>query len=275
MASVEEQVKAIDNMLLNAYGTSYKFAAKSIVFVKVGHDFSPVEELLTAKNILSNLWSVLDHCSFALYSSFYGTPMPKVAREIKFQFKKNENELNDWAKKKLNLGGKDYHKFVDALRDVPLKDPEVDATSKEFHRLHYLRNLFTHRTVDIIDEDLTHQKVPNMLKKLGVEPEISLMINVPEKPWSDLSNAEEPVPLLNVLMRSCKIVEVIRDKLLSQVGGKKFKDKFDFVFNEEMLEITAFESDYKIVTHYDLVHLHLKCYGLDGENNYKQRLEPR
>ena len=65
-----------------------------------------------------------------------------------------------------------------------------------------------------------------MLKDLAVVPDISLMIKVPKKPWSDHdhSSDEETVPPFNVHMKSC---ERIRDKLLSHLD-KNFRDKFDF-----------------------------------------------
>jgi hypothetical protein len=273
---VDKQVELIDAMLFDAYATVYKFIAKNIVYVEVSHEFNYKEESLLAKNVLTNLWSVLDYCCFTLYCSVCDKPpTPKIGRQLGFPYDKLDGagareKLTKWAKEALKLGDTKFSEFMEAfdqLRDTKFSDSaELQQQSKkidaiDFHRLHYLRNAFTHRTMTI--EETAHVK-SEQLKKRGVtSPSISLAIKVPAEPWKDESQTTDTVSMLDFLMSACERVQEIRDMILSKLKQQKFEEKFEF-------KVTATEftckkkKDFKYFEK-ELKHLHLRCYGLDGD----------
>lgn len=267
--SKRDQVKAIDSMLLNAYGTCYKFEAKCTLYDEVNYEFPPegelpVKELLLAKNVLMNLWSVLDYCCVALYCEFCDIRAPKVARQIKFPYGKDN--LNTWAKKNLKLDDKNLSKFVKALEAVQLKSPsEQDAeTPGTLHlpRLHFLRNALTHRKINII--------------AMGEPNTVSPSIAVPKKPWSDESiDDTDSILLKDLLLDSCKIVEHTRDELLKAIDVQRFREKISIGFTKDLdeLEVKFTRSDgipeetLKLKTK----HLHLECYGIDVDCDFERK----
>ena len=80
---VSEQIDAIDRMLFNAYGTTYKIAAKYLVQKNCMICLDEMEELLLVKTLVTNLWSILDYCCI-LYSTknTETRPNPVDARNI-------------------------------------------------------------------------------------------------------------------------------------------------------------------------------------------------
>ena len=79
----KQQIEAIDRMLFNAFGTAYKIAAKYLIYKDIGHQWSASEELLMAKNLVTNLWSVMDYCCILIYTrSVRRRPDPATARQI-------------------------------------------------------------------------------------------------------------------------------------------------------------------------------------------------
>lgn len=98
-----DPVSVIDSMLLNAYGTAYKFAAKSIILSDVGHDFNPpVRELLiySQEHLVKSV--VLDYCCISLHGNCYGgKPALAVASQVGFPY--NKDDLSVWAKETLKL----------------------------------------------------------------------------------------------------------------------------------------------------------------------------
>ena len=84
-AFIKAQIQMIDNLLLNAYGTVYKVAAKQLVYRSSAYDLSPIEEILSAKNLFSNLWSILDFCCTILYSH-YNNKLPDIDPKTNIKF---------------------------------------------------------------------------------------------------------------------------------------------------------------------------------------------
>ena len=108
---VQDQISTINDMLLNAYSTVYKLAARIILHDKKQHEISTRQEILLTKTLLNNLWSVLDCCSRLIFCWYHGKePTVQEARErsIKFpceftQLSKHNRDPNQWEKKRLSL----------------------------------------------------------------------------------------------------------------------------------------------------------------------------
>jgi hypothetical protein len=304
-----EQVELIDAMLFDAYVTVYKFA-KNIVYERVCHEFNVTEESLLVKNVLTNLWSVLDYCCFTLYCSVCDTPpTPKIGRQLGFPYDKPTK----WAKK-LKLEEKNFSRFVKVFDKLQLQNTNPDAI--DFHRLHYLRNAFTHRmmrptfTVKF-NEESKEEAVPRESNEEAVESNkeavesnieavesnkgavesnkgavesnkeavsvesneetklrkcietspLYLEVEVPAEPWNDESQKTVTISMLDFLMDACKKVKEIRDAILNgELRQQKFDDKFEFVMTATEF-ICKKNKDFKK----KLEHLHLRCYGLDGD----------
>lgn len=142
---------------------------------------------------------------------------------------------------------------------------------KTFYRLHYLRNTLAHNTISIIEsEDSQPQQVPEVLQSIGVnEAPVAIKIQLPKRPWSDDSaDDHEVIPLLDLLLSSCELVEQRRDKMLSET---KFIEKFSFIFSKQELILTCKVNGTEKPHQKRLKDLHLECYGLEAE--YKDQLE--
>ena len=81
---VEAEIAVVDYLLLNAYGTVYKMAAKYLNYRDMGYELSLTAEMLLTKNVVTNLWSVLDYCCKIFRYQYAGPPTPEEARMIKF-----------------------------------------------------------------------------------------------------------------------------------------------------------------------------------------------
>jgi hypothetical protein len=255
-----EQVELIDAMLSDAYATVYKFIAKNIVYKRVGHEFKGTEESLLAKNVVTNLWSVLDYCCFTLYCSVCDKPpTPKIGRRLGFPNCDDKSKLTTWAKR-LNLVN-NLSRFVTVFNELQLQNTNSDAIN--FHRLHYLRNAYTHRTVRVIPTpELNEETVESReLQKYVNTSAIHLKVKVPAEPWKDESQETVTISMLDFLMDACKKVKEIRDAILSgELRQQRFDEKFEFA-----MTATEFTSKKNKAFKKKLEHLHLRCYGLDGD----------
>ena len=269
-ASIDDQIAAVDHMLLHAYATVYKLAVKYISFPYFGHDMSPTEEMMSAKTITSNLWSVLDYCCIILYHRYHGTPKPSTARQICFPCDyKNRLPAADWEKKCFivdQLPDDAYAKFAGAFSSIQYQGEEdVPPETRAFYRLHFLRNTLTHRTIKIYGEEEVDIKQLEIFKDNNNitegESELAIKITVPREPWNNENGEYDEVPLLDVLYEACKVVEVHRDKLLHTVDEQKFNKKYAFEITEEELVITLNNKRHEL-KHYKL---HLECYGILAE----------
>ena len=188
---VSQQIEAIDRMLFNAYGTTYKIAAKYLVQKKCMIWLNEIDELLQVKMLVTNLWSILDYCCI-LYSTkdTKTRPNPVKARNISVPI-----TFEGKAKKK-----KTYE--CDGLFE-DLQFAQKTEDMETFYRLHFLRNALTHRTVVISDRE-GGDRLPKVLQGLNPEAEYKMRVCVPKRPWSDES-CKEPndytlLPFLDVLM---------------------------------------------------------------------------
>ena len=215
-----------------------------------------MEELLCVKNLLSNLWSVLDYCCILLYAKKNGIPNAAKSRKISVP---------------CHFGGKPKKTLVPDI-DSAFQDVQYTGESNEkiktFYWLHFLRNIFSHKT--ILMATTTGQQTPQMLAKIQQNPEIAIDIRVPEFPWNDDScNQDEnyhPKPLLDLLFNSCELVENKRDEVftllkLENSEDKKFSDRFEFHFSPTYLTVTFGDT----TKAQRLKDLHFTCYGLEME----------
>ena len=116
----------------------------------------------------------------------------------------------------------------------------------------------------------TGQQTPQMLAKIQQTPEIAIDIRVPEFSWNDDScNQDENYhskPLLDLLHKSCELVESKRNEAISllkleDAEDKKFSDRFQFRFSPTQLAV-VFGHTTKAQR---LKDLHFTCYGLEKE----------
>ena len=102
---IAKQIDAIDNLLINAYGTVLKSKVKREMYVMKSYDLLEMEEMLLAKNLYSNLWSVLDYCCTIIYCWYNNRiPNPEEGRELKLQFPcyfKFDTDPEKWEMDKL------------------------------------------------------------------------------------------------------------------------------------------------------------------------------
>lgn len=278
---VKDQIVAVDNMLLNAWGTIYKMAVKYLDYNVHSYELSRTEEMMTAKKLVSDLWSVLEYCCIILCYNYDGVPNPKKARKIHFPcnytaLSSESADLEQWEKEQLEdiaqLPTEEYEeKFQGAFSDVQFKG-EATSDVNAFYRLHYLRNTLTHQSVNITGSDENgHQ--PEILRFHNIQrnAQAAITVNLPIEPWKRNSTTMTSVPLLDVLFQACKVVEDRRDKLLGVIIDMKFRDKFDFKFSEEVLQVTfkQIDKEHSIrCNHEHLIrcnHLDLECYGMEAE----------
>ncbi len=200
-AFIKDQVNAIDNILLNAHGTVYKFAVKQIICADIEYLVSRTEEILSAKNLVSNLWSVLDFCCTILYS-YYNNRLPtlKQGMQIKFPcyFSKTNETHEEWEKKRLEtmlqpeVSAEMLSSLSGIFQHVQLKNVGEDADNSPdvyyFYLLHFLRNTLTINSINIDITQNHEELVPDVLKQLDkVKVHRASVVRVPTKPWVDFS----------------------------------------------------------------------------------------
>lgn len=262
---VESSIEAVDRMLLNAYGSVYKIAAKCIVYKEINHWWSETEELLTAKNILANLWSCLEYCCNILYTKKKGRPNPQTARKIFIPC----NFPGQPTKQPLIAD------FSIMFSELQFTDEErVNEDIRTFYLLHHFRNTLAHRTIAITGN--RGSEMPKMLmEKLKEVPEVAVSIYVPNSPWKnescnkdcfpDGAHDYKCIPLLDLLYDSCRLVQRKRDQILQHADKKNFRS-FDFKFSIDDRFLTVSSSG--VPRHIRIKRLHLKCYGLEREYEY-------
>lgn len=255
---VSQQIEAIDRMLFNCYGTTYKIAAKYLVQKTCMIWLNEIDELMLVKLLVTNLWSILDYCCILYFAKHINRrPNPVEARNISvpitFQKKKQ---------KRKEAG----------LCDILFKDLQYtvqNSKTETFYRLHFLRNALTHRTVVITDRD-REDSFPDILQGLTLEAEYKMRVLVPKQPWSDESCENRSnyasLPLLNVLMAACELVKERRDMILMQeFGVGPFAEEFKFNLNQKDLQVTLSRQPEPAAKR--CTHLHFHCYGLEAEYN--------
>lgn len=265
---VQRQIDTIDRLLLDAYGTVYKLAVKNIVFEQRAVELSESDEMITAKTLICNLWSVLDYCCVILYCENNKViPTPEDARKQALKFpcafsKELEMEPHAWEEKKLKKmigNGIDYKDIFSPVQNYAGNDTD---TIKTFYWLHFLRNTLTHNNILITNTSRCELKI---WEGHTITPKVTITIGVPLEPWSDAScnrpEDYEQLPLIDILFDSCKVVTERRDKILSL--HSKFEDKFNFKFVTTpslTVEISQLIPESKTTTLSTLTHL--ECYGV-------------
>lgn len=264
------------SLLLNAYGTMYKFAVKTVSYQRIGYALSPTEETLSAKNVLSNLWSVLDYCCIMLFCHHRRRlPNTQEARRIKFpcdftELSRPEVDPERWERQKisqivgLDISDEDYAQLEGIFLPVQnrvLGFGPVDSLTSHFYMLHFLRNTLTHTPIPV-DFKQGVTDAPEILQ-LNNMPTVNLgaQISVPTHPWLDQSRNDRstytPCSLLDILYNSCQVVERLRDEILRRLQITPFHIHFPFQLTTERLTLNA-ESCF-------WGNLHLDCYGVEAE----------
>lgn len=274
---IKAQIAAVDNMLLNAWGTVYKMAVKYLDYNILSYELSHTEELLSAKNLVANLWSVLEYCCIILCYRYHGIPSPARARKIHFPCDYHklprspqlvEDEVVEWEKKQLKpiaeLPLEVYNKeFQGAFSDVQFKG-RADSSTRAFYWLHFLRNTLVHQSINITAEDKDrHRPIIFEVHNIDRNAQAAITVELPVKPWEKNSTDKEPVPLLDVLYQACEVVQNRRDKLMGVIGEEKFMNKFDFDFSEKVLEILFRQVATRCPIRCN--QLHLECYGMEAD----------
>ena len=180
---IKAQVDAIDDILLNAYGTVYKFDIKQIISASGEYVLSQTEDVLSAKNLFSNLWSVLDFCCAVIYSH-HNNSLPTLDQgfKIKFpcKFPKNNNSMSfedwkTWERKKLmevlddeDVTDEHLQHFDGVFQHVQFKNKRADEITGSkvyyFYLLQYLRNTLTHSSIDIDFRRTSTGVLPDLLR---------------------------------------------------------------------------------------------------------------
>ena len=233
---IANQIVAIDKLLINAYGTVLKSRVRHKLYKS---ELSKDEEMLLAKNLYSNLWSVLDYCCTIIYCWHHNEiPNPQEGRECKFAttFKFNKN-LEEWEKEELNrillreelkekrkeykegeykkreqewiydeLIGK-YDKLKGILYEI--QRTAHNKPRKYFYLLHFLRNQLIHRSIQF-QLDFSREKVE---------------IKVPEEPWENAScddlDGYKAKSLTDIHLRCWKVAKEYRDKLIDKLDLRR------------------------------------------------------
>ena len=281
LSFISSQVNAIDDILLNGYGTVYKFAIKRVISAQSEYVLSQTEERLSAKNLFSNLWSVLDFCCSILYCC-HNNKLPTLEQGMKIKFPCNFNggvSIEGWEKRKIS-GILQKEVAVEVLSSLQgifshvqfRNGGEADQSHDVyyFYLLQYLRNTLTHNSIDIVfspNHDKLVPEVPDIWRDLGKEVNVSSQILVPTKPWLDSSrnnrSSHQCKPFLDVLYNVCQVVEKCRDQILATTPWQKtFREKYTFELTNSQLIITHGNDKPMKLYHQGL---HLECYGVEAE----------
>ena len=294
---VERQREAIDSLLMNAYGTVYKFAVKNSWYFKIGCSLNPMKEMQLAKMLVSNLWSVLDYCCAILfYTAHRRQPTPEEARHVKFpcditgQLLQPQADAQTWERQRISwiLGRNRVigHRQYTAWRGIFLRvqnqlrgQGPVQEQVADFYLLHYLRNTLVHRSIliDFRQEDC--QYLSNVLQLRTLQGmSVNALVDLPTHPWLDESrnnsNTHVKASLFDVLYRSCRFVEECRDDMLRRLQTRQIVDAEPFQTHYQ-LQLTSTELTLNIATNttarclWNL--LHLDCYGIEAE--FKEELD--
>ena len=281
------QMVAIDNLLINAYGTMYKLVVKHTSFDNICYTFSEIEEMLHTKNLQSDLSSVLDYCCTIIYCWYHQRePTPEQGHKLSFpcDFKellKSDSNPEKWEREKLNymLGVEVDHRYKDLkgiFYEVQYKGGAVTQKIKDFYLLHFLRNKFTHRSLQFcFSQRLQRIQKSEVLKQLSMEANVLATIEVPPEPWVSDSreNTSDYVSesLLDIHYRCCKFMEEFRDDLLRRLKlappRVPFSKTIQFELTQQQLTFTANSKKESQLC----CLLHLGCYGLEGD--FKQTLD--
>ena len=267
-------------MLLNAWGTIYKMAVKYLAYDKFSYELSPTEEMLSAKNIVADLWSILDHCCMILCYKYRGIPDPRTARKVHFpceyqgQNSWDQNSWDNWEFKELELINptlnmplylEKFQGVFSAVQYQGTSDPDILA----FYQLYFLRNTLLHQSINIAAGNRDrHMPLILQYSHINRNAKAAITVNLPAQPWERYSTNKIPQPLIDVLYNACNMVQGRRDKLLGAIGEKTFGEKFGFTFTENgnKLEIT-----FKLATPDPIRckicrnQLHLECYGMEAD----------
>jgi len=116
---------------------------------------------------------------------------------------------------------------------------------------------------------LNSNETPEIMQGLQLPPDMAAIeIDVPSEPWLDRSRNDpatyRPRLLIDILFRSCKVVEECRDKILEGVLQRRedFQSSFTLDLTQEMLRITQVRQPPSEMYHLEL---HLECYGVKAE----------
>ena len=286
--AIADQMVAIDSLLINAYGTMYKLVVKHTSFDDICYMFSEIEEMLLTKNLQSDLSSVLDYCCTIIYCWYHQRePTPEQARKLSFpcDFKellKPHSNPEKWEREKLKymLGVEVDDRYEDLkgiFYEVQYKGGAVTQKIKDFYLLHFLRNKFTHRSLQFcFSQRLQQIQKSEVLKQLSMEANVLATIEVPPEPWVSDSreNTSDYVSesLLDIHYRCCKFVEEFRDDLLRRLQlaplHVPFSETVQFKLTPQKLTFKPANSKGESQL---CGLLHLGCYGLEGD--FKQTLD--
>lgn len=304
---IEDQVKTIDRLLLNAYGTVYKLIAKNVAYRNRLCPPHEREEMLIAKNLISNLWSVLEYCCIVLRWHFNKGELKSLILSKNNHFPCNfkadireEKGKKEWEKEHLkkmilrkSISDDEYKDFKasfgDALSHVQHTWPthgertkvEVKEKWKTFYWLHFLRNTIAHSNMQIKGRD-ERKKIAALdpeknkhSKCQGITTVLAVTIRVPTTPWNT-SESTKQIPLLDFLFDACRLVKKCRNKILTKMGYETFKNSYGFILNETTknrateLNITVLllnEPTPPVPVYYT----HLNCYGIEQDLEEEER----
>ena len=280
--AIADQMVAIDSLLINAYGTMYKLVVKHTSFDDICYMFSEIEEMLLTKNLQSDLSSVLDYCCTIIYCWYHQRePTPEQGRKLSFpcvfkELLKPHSNPERWEREKLKymLGVKVDHRYEDLkgiFYEVQYKGGAATQKIKDFYLLHFLRNKFTHRSLQFcFSQRLQQIQKSEVLKQLSMEANVLATIEVPPEPWvsDSLENTKDYVSesLLDIHYRCCKFVEEFRDNLLRRLQlvplHVPFSETVQFRLTPQKLTFKPANSkgESRLCNL-----LHLGCYGLEGD----------
>ena len=284
-AVIADQMIVIDSLLINAYGTMYKLVVKHTSFDNICYMFSEIEEMLLTKNLQSDLSSVLDYCCTIIYCWYHQRePTPEQGRKLIFpcDFKellKSDSNPEKWERKKLQdmLGVEVDDRYEDLkgiFYEVQYKGGAVTQKIKDFYLLYFLRNKFTHRSLQFCFSQRLQKS--EVLKLLSMEANVLATIKVPPEPWVSDSreNTEDYVSesLVDIQYRCCKFVEEFRDDLLRRLQlaplHVPFSETVQFQLTPQQLTFKPANSKGESRL---CGLLHLGCYGLEGD--FKETLD--
>ena len=283
-AAIADQMVAIDSLLINAYGTMYKLIVKHTSFDNICYMFSEIEEMLLTKNLQSDLSSVLDYCCTIIYCWYHQRePTPEQGRKLSFpcDFKellKSDSNPEKWEREKLKymLGVEVDHRYKDLkgiFYEVQYKGGAVTQKIKDFYLLHFLRNKFTHRSLQFQFSQHQQMKESVVLKKFNMKSNVHATIKVPPEPWlsdsRENTNEYESEILLDIQYRCCDLVEKFRDGLMRRLQlAPPFSEIVQFKITPQQLTFKPANSKGESQL---CGLLHLGCYGLEGD--FKKTLD--
>lgn len=274
-----KQILAIDNLLMNAYGTMYKSAVKHCYYDEYELNFSKMGEMLLAKNLQSDLWSVLDYCCTLVYYWYHKKiPTPSIQRQLSFPciFDKKLLLSDEWEKDKLKemlgvvkLDDSKYQKLKGVFHEVQYNGGYPTQENEHFYLLHFLRNRLTHGSLQFEYNCQEQTPVRSVaLKQLGMTANVLTTIEIPQFQFPWLRDTKLYRSLLDIHYGCCKFVEKFRDNIIRrlELSQPTFEETVELklLTKEKKLKLNKSEICY--------FKLHFKCYGLEGEENFTDTL---